>query len=94
MIHGTNMNSGVPQYKNCWKWGHMAGVCHIQGAKCVRCNSLYLSEHHHHFAWCCKANDKTNLPRLETKKSELCPHFFKYLNYKGKHQANSNKCLF
>jgi len=50
MIHGINMNPGVPQCKNCWKWGHMAGVCCIQGAKCIRCNGLHLSEHHCHFA--------------------------------------------
>jgi len=28
-VWGANMNPGVPQYKNCWKWGHTAGVCHI-----------------------------------------------------------------
>jgi len=88
------MNPGVPQCKNCWKWGHMAGICHIQGAKCVKCNGPHLSEHHHHFAWCCKANDKTNLPRLEIKKGKPCSHSFKCLNCKGNHQANSNKCPF
>ena len=24
-IKGANMNPGVPQCKNCWKWGHMVG---------------------------------------------------------------------
>ena len=67
------MNPGVLQCKNCWKWGYMTGVCHIQETKCVRCNSPHLSEHHCHFAWCCKANNKINPPRLEMKKGELCP---------------------
>ena len=88
------MNPGVLQCKNCWKWGHMVSVCHIQGAKRVRCNELHLSEHYCHFVWCCKANDKTNLPRLETKKGEPCSHSFKCLNCKGEHQADSNECSF
>jgi len=84
-VHGTNMNLGVPQCKNYWKWGHIADVCHIQGAKCVRCNSLHLSEHHCHFAWCCKANDKINSPRLEMKKNKPCPYSFKCLNCKDEY---------
>jgi len=88
------MNPGVLQCKNCWKWGHTAGVCCIQGAKCVRCNRPHLSEYHCYFAWCCKANNKTNPSRLETKKGELCPHSFKCLNCKGEHQADLNECLF
>ena len=49
-VQGTNINLGIPQCKNCWKWGHTAEVCHIQGSKCVRCNGPHLTEHHHHFA--------------------------------------------
>jgi len=93
-VRGANMNPGVPQCKDCWKWGHMAGVCCIQGAKCVKCNGPHLSINHRHFAWCCKANDKLNPPRLETKKGEPCPHSFKCLNCKGDHQANSIECPF
>ena len=93
-VCGTNINPGVSQYKNCWKWGHMTGVCCIQGAKYVRYNGSYLSEHYRYFAWCCKANDKINSPRLEIKKGKLCSHSFKCLNCKGKHQANSNDCPF
>ena len=74
--------------------GHMAGVCRIQGAKCVKYNGPHLSINHHHFAWCCKTNNKLNPPRLETKKGELCSHSFKCLNYKGNHQANSIECSF
>ena len=93
-IRGANMNPGVPQCKNCWKWGHSTFACHIQGAKCVKCNSPHKSEHHREFGWCCKANAKTNPPKLETKKGKPCPHTFKCSNCKGDHQANSNTCPF
>ena len=49
-VHGANMNLGILQCKNCWKWGHMAGVCCIQEAKCVKCNRSYLTAYHCHFA--------------------------------------------
>jgi len=88
------MNLGVPQCKNCWKWEHMAGICHIQGAKYVKCNRPHLTAHHCYFAWYYKANDKINPLRLETKKDKPCPHMFKCLNCKGNHQADSNKCPF
>ena len=93
-IRGANMNPGVPQCKNCWKWGHSMFSCRIQDTKCVKCNSPHKSEHHREFGWCCKANAKTNLPRLETKKGKPCPHEFKCSNCKGEHQADSNHCLF
>ena len=93
-IRGANMNPGVPQCKNCWKWGHSTHSCHIQGAKCVKCNGPHKTEHHREFGWCCKANAKTNPPRLETKKGEPCPHTFKCSNCKGEHQADSNDCPF
>ena len=60
----------------------------------MRYNGPHLSEHHCHFAWYYKANDKINPPRLETKKGELCLYSFKYLNCKGEHQADLNKCPF
>jgi len=90
----ANMNSSILQCKNCWKWGHTAGVCRIQGAKCVKYNGPHQTIYHHHFAWCCKANDKINSPRLEMQKRELCPHSFKCLNCKGDHQADSPECPF
>ena len=93
-IRGANMNPGVPLCKNCWKWGHATLSCRIQGAKCVKCNGLHKSEHHREFSWCCKANDKTNPPRLETKKGEPCPHSFKCSNCKGDHQADFVYCPF
>ena len=88
------MNPGVPQCKNCWKWGHATFSCRIQGSKCVKCNGPHKSEHHREFGWCCKANEKTNPPRLATKKGEPCPHSFKCSNCKGDHQADSNICPF
>ena len=63
-IQGANMNSGVPQCKNCWKWGHSTFSCRVQGAKCVKCNGPHKSEHHCKFGWCCKANAKTNPVRI------------------------------
>ena len=93
-IWGANMNSGIPQCKNCWKWGHATFSCKIQEAKCVKCNGLHKSEHHQEFGWYCKANAKINPPRLETKKGEPCPHSFKCPNCRGDHQADSNQCPF
>ena len=95
-VWGANMNPGVLQCKNCWKWRYMAGVCCIQEAKCVKCNRHHLTINHCHFAWCCKANDKLNPHRLEleTKKGKPCPHSFKCLNCKGNYQANSIECSF
>ena len=93
-IRGANMNPGVPQCKNCWKWGHSTFSCRIQGSKCVKCNGPHKPEHHREFGWCCKANPKLNPPRLETKKGDPCPHSFKCSNCKGDHQADSNSCPF
>ena len=88
------MNPSVPQCKNCQKWEYVAGVCHIQGSKCTKCNGLHLTDNHYNFAWCCKANNKINPSRLETKKGDPCPHSFKYLNCKDSYVANSADCLF
>ena len=93
-IRGANMNPSVLQCKNCWKWGHTTFSCRIQGAKCVKYNGPHKSEHHQEFGWCCKANNKINPPRLETKKGEPCPHSFKCSNCCGDHLADSNQCPF
>ena len=45
-VRGATMNPGVPQCKNCWRWGHSTFLCHIQGTKCVKCNGPHKSEHH------------------------------------------------
>ena len=88
------MNSGVPQYKNCWKWKHIIFSCRIQGDKYIKYNGLHKSKHHRYFTWCCKANPKTNSSRLETKQDKLCLHSFKCSNYQGDYQADSNYYLF
>ena len=93
-IRGANMNPGVPQCKNCWKWGHATFSCRVQDSKCIKYNGPHKSEHHQEFGWCCKTNAKTNPPRLETKKEEPYPHMFKYSNCQGDHQADSNQCPF
>jgi len=88
-IRGANANPGVPQCKNCWRWGHSTFSCKIQGSKCIKCNGSHKSENHCEFGWCCKTNEKSNPPRLETKKGEPCPHSFKCSNCRGDHHANS-----
>ena len=93
-IWGANMNPGVLQCKNCWKWDHTTFLCRIQELKYVKCNGPHKSENHREFGWCCKANDKINPPRMETKKGDPCPHTFKCSNCRGDHQADSNQCLF
>ena len=89
-----NINSDVPQCKNCWKWEHTVGVCCIQGSKYVKCNGPHQTVHHCHFTWYCKANKKTNTPRLETKKGNPYSYIFKCLNCKGGHQADSTEYTF
>ena len=84
-IWGANMNSSISQCKNCWKWGHVTFLCRIQGAKCIKCNEPHKSKYHCKFRWCCKANAKTNLPRLETKKGKSCSHSFKCSNCHSDH---------
>jgi len=89
-IRGTNINPGVPQCKNCWKWGHLTFSCRIQGFKYIKCNGPHKSENHYEFGWCCKANKKTNPPYLKTKKGEPYPHTFKCSNCWSNHQTDSN----
>jgi len=93
-IRGTTMNPGVPQCHNCWKWGHITFTCKAHGTKCQKYGGPHKLEHHRDMAWCCKPNSKTNPPRLEPKKGELCPHEFRCINCKGDHQADDPICLF
>ena len=88
-IYGTNMNPRVPQYKNCWKWGHITFACWIHSTKCLKCNGLHKLDHHCDIAWCCKSNFKINPPRLKTPKDVYCTHNFKCVNYKEEYQADS-----
>jgi len=61
-VRATNMNLGVPQYYNCWKWGHSTFSCRVYGMQCQKCSSPHKLEHHRELAWCCKANPKLNPP--------------------------------
>jgi len=89
-VRGTNMNPGVPQCHNCWKWGHLTFSCRAHSSKCQKCGGPHKLKYHRDMVWCCKANDKTNPPHLETAKGLLCPHLFKCVNCKGDHMADNN----
>ena len=89
-IKGTNMNPGVPQCKNCWKWGHSTLSCCSHISRCAKCYGAHITEHHREKAGCCMENKKLN--RSATKEGKPCPHIFKCMNCKGDHQANSYSC--
>jgi len=59
-IKGTNMNPGVPQCKNCWKWGHSMLSCRSHISRCAKCYGAHTTEHYREKAWCCMENKKTN----------------------------------
>ena len=66
MVRATNMNPGILQYHNCWKWGHSTFSCRAHGSRCQKCSGPHKLKHHRELAWCCKANPKSNPPQLET----------------------------
>ena len=86
----TNMNPGVPQYKNCWKWGHSILSCCSHISRCTKCYRAHDTEHHREKVWCCMENKKLNC--LATKDGEPCLHIFKCINCKGDHQVDSYSC--
>ena len=45
-IHGTNMNPGISQCKNCWKWRHITFSCCSYEPKCVKYNGPHKVEYH------------------------------------------------
>ena len=45
-IKGTNMNPGVPQCKNCWKWRHSILSCCFHISRCAKCYGAHTTEHH------------------------------------------------
>ena len=93
-VRGTAIHPGVAQCHNYWCWEHPTHACHTQGAKCQKCGGPHRVENHRLLAWCCKANPKSNSPREVTTDGVPCPHTFKYLNCKGDHFADDNKCPF
>ena len=84
-IKETNINSGISQCRNWWKWDHSIFVCYIYGFKYQKCNNPQKLEHYREMAWYCKINFKTNFPRLETKKEKPYTHLFKCINCKDEH---------
>jgi len=93
-VQGANMNPDVSQCKKCWKWDHATHSYRSQAFKYIKYNGPHLTEYHWQFSWCCKANLKTNPPRLETKQDKPCSYSFRCLNCKGDHQADLNLCPF
>ena len=93
-IRGTNMNPDIPQCKNCWRQSYTTFSCRIQRAKYVKYNGSHKLEHHCQFTWYCKANKKTSSLRLETKKDELYPYFFRCSNCQDEYQVDSKTCPF
>ena len=71
MVRATNMNPGVPQYHNCWKWGHLIILCRAHGSQCQKCSGPHKLKHHRELAWYCKANPKSNPPDLKLPKAYL-----------------------
>ena len=63
----TNMNPGIFQCKNCWKWGHTTFACHSHRSKCQKCNGPYKVKYHRDLAWCCKTNLKIDSPDSKLK---------------------------
>jgi len=93
-VRATNMNPGVPQCHNCWKWGHSTFSCRAHSSRCQKCSGPHKLEHHRELVWCCKANSKLNPPQLETAQGLPCPHSFNCINCKGEHIADDYKCPF
>ena len=61
----------------------MTFACQAHEAKCVKYNSTYKVEHHREMAWCCKANLKTNFPKLKEKKANLACILSSVLSVRG-----------
>ena len=93
-IRATNINLGIPQCHNCWKWGHLTFFCRAHGSRCQKCNRSHKLKHYRDLAWYCKTNPKLNLLRLKTTQDAPCPHIFKCANYKGNHMTDNYKCSF
>jgi len=82
MIRDINMNLGIFQYKNYWKWDHTTFACYTHYSKCIKCNNPYEVEHHREMAWYCNVNFEINPLRLKIKRKP-CSYSFKCINYKG-----------
>jgi len=67
-VRGMNMNLGILQCKNCWKWGHLILSCCSHISRCAKCYGAHVTGHHREKAWCCMENKKTN--QTPTKEGE------------------------
>ena len=92
IICRTNMNPGVSQCRNCWKWGYLTLSCWSHMSRCAKCNEPHNSKHYRKKVWCCKENNKLSPPKLATKEGKPCSYVFKCVNCKGNHQADNNTC--
>ena len=45
-VHRMNINSGVPQCKNCWKWEYSILSCRSYISRCTKCYGAHETEHH------------------------------------------------
>ena len=45
-IQGTSTNPGIPQCKNCWKWGHSTLSCCSHISRCAKYYRAHTTEHH------------------------------------------------
>ena len=45
-VRRTNINPGIPQCKNCWKWGHSTLSCRSHISRCAKCYGAHDTEHH------------------------------------------------
>ena len=93
-ICSTNMNLGVPQCKNCWKWDHSTLICWLYIYRCSKYYEPHNIEHHREKVWCCKENKNSKPPRLIIKEGEPCTYIFKCINYKEDYQADSFSYLY
>ena len=91
-IKGTNMNPGVPQCKNYWKWRHSTLSYCSYISRYAKYYGAHTTKHYREKAWCCIDNKKAN--HMATKEDEPCPYTFKCMNCKGNHQADSYSCLY
>ena len=89
-IKDTNMNPGIPQCKNCWKWEHLTLSCYSYISRCAKCYGAHSTKHHREKAQCYMDNKKAD--QTATKEGEPCPHIFKCINCKGDHQVDSYNC--
>jgi len=60
IIQDTNINPGILQCKNYWKWDHSTLSCCSHISRYTKCYGAYVTKHHREKAWCCMENKKTN----------------------------------